>query len=62
MDSDQIQTQLEPFTYGEKYLERFRNFPYLGIGFELEKTIDNKKSCNCSITSNGAERLSVARF
>ena len=43
-DSVNIQTQLEPFTYGEKYLERFRNFPYLGIGFELEKTIDNKKS------------------
>ena len=43
-DSVSIQTQLEPFTYGEKYLERFRNFPYLGIGFELEKTIDNKKS------------------
>lgn len=43
-DSVSVQTQLEPFTYGEKYLERFRNFPYLGIGFELEKTIDNKKS------------------
>lgn len=39
-----VQTALEPFTYGEKYLERYRNFPYLGIGFELEKTIDNKKS------------------
>jgi len=43
-DSVDIQTQLQPFTYGDKYLERFRNFPYLGIGFELEKTIDNKKS------------------
>jgi hypothetical protein len=39
-----VQTALEPFTYGEKYLEYFRNFPYLGIGFELLKTIDNKKS------------------
>jgi hypothetical protein len=39
-----VQTALEPFTYGEKYLERFRNFPYLNIGFELLKTIDNKKS------------------
>jgi hypothetical protein len=39
-----VQTSLEPFTYGEKYLDVYRNFPYLGIGFELEKTIDNKKS------------------
>ena len=39
-----VQTALEPFTYGEKYLDRYRNFPYLGIGFELLKTIDNKKS------------------
>jgi len=43
-ESPSVQTYLEPFTYGEKYLERFRNFPYLGIGFGLQKTIDNKKS------------------
>lgn len=39
-----IQTQLEPFTYGQKYLERFRNFPYLNIGFGLRIQSDNKKS------------------
>jgi len=39
-----IQTSLEPFTYGQKYLDRFINFPYLGTGFELLKTNDNKKS------------------
>jgi hypothetical protein len=39
-----IQTQLEPFTYGQKYLERFRNFPYLNIGFDLRIQSDNKKS------------------
>lgn len=42
--SPSIQTSLEPFTYGEKYLDRFRNFPLLGTGFGLQKTIDNKKS------------------
>ena len=43
-NSPTIQSSLEPFTYGEKYLDRFRNFPYLGMGFGLQKTIDNKKS------------------
>ena len=43
-NSVNIQTSLEPFTYGEKYLNVFRNFPYLGMGFELLKTTDNKKS------------------
>jgi hypothetical protein len=43
-DSPSVQTSLEPFSYGEKYLNRFRYFPYLGDGFELQKTIDNKKS------------------
>lgn len=39
-----IQTSLEPFTYGEKYLERFRNFPSMELGFSIKKVIDNKKS------------------
>ena len=39
-----VQTQLEPFTYGGKYLNRFINFPYLDYGFILRKQIDNKKS------------------
>lgn len=43
-NSPSVQSSLEPFTYGEKYLDRFRNFPYLGAGFGLQKTIDNKKS------------------
>ena len=42
--SPNVQTQLEPFTYGMKYLERFKNFPYLDYGFSLTKEIDNKKS------------------
>ena len=39
-----IQTQLEPFTYGQIYLDRFRDFPYMTEGFKLQKTIDNKKT------------------
>jgi len=39
-----IQTQLQPFTYGQPYLNRFRSFPYMTEGFKLQKVIDNKKS------------------
>jgi len=39
-----IQTVLEPFTYGTKYLNRFLNFPYLDYGFALTREIDNTKS------------------
>jgi hypothetical protein len=39
-----IQTQLEPFTYGEKYLDIYRQFPYMREGFKIRKIVDNKKS------------------
>jgi len=39
-----IQTQLLPFTYGQIYLDRFRDFPYMNEGFKLRKTIDNRKT------------------
>lgn len=39
-----VQTSLEPFTYGSKFLDRFRNFPYMNLGFNLKKVQDNKKS------------------
>ena len=39
-----IQTTLEPFTYGQKYLDRYRNFPYMDLGFGLTRTYDNNKS------------------
>ena len=39
-----IQTQLMPFTYGQTYLNRFRDFPYMNEGFKLQKVIDNNKS------------------
>ena len=39
-----IQTQLTPFTYGQTYLNRYRDFPYMTEGFKLEKVVDNNKS------------------
>ena len=39
-----IQTQLSPFTYGQTYLNRFRQFPYMTEGFKLQKVVDNNKS------------------
>ena len=39
-----IQTQLQPFTYGQLYLDTFRNFPYVNEGFKLLKVVDNNKS------------------
>lgn len=39
-----VQTVLEPFTYGEKYFDRFRDFPYMSLGFGLTRVKDNNKS------------------
>lgn len=39
-----VQTELESFTYGEKYLNRYRNLPELSMGFEIIRTYDNVKS------------------
>jgi hypothetical protein len=39
-----IQTSLEPFTYGQKYLQRYRTFPYIDNGFKIYPVSDNKKS------------------
>jgi hypothetical protein len=38
------QTVLEPFTYGQQYFDRFREFPYLNMGYELTRVSDNQKS------------------
>jgi hypothetical protein len=38
------QTKLQPFNYGQKYLDRYRNFPYMSLGYQLYPKIDNKKS------------------
>jgi hypothetical protein len=39
-----VQTEFENFTYGQKYLDRFRKFPYMNMGFGLTKKADNRKS------------------
>jgi hypothetical protein len=39
-----FQTILEPYTYGQVYLNRFRKFPFMDIGFKLKPTVDNNKS------------------
>jgi hypothetical protein len=38
------QTELAPFTYGQIYLNRFRDFPYMNLGFNLAPMVDNNKS------------------
>jgi hypothetical protein len=39
-----FQTTLIPFNYGEQYLERYRNFPYMDLGYRIRRVVDNKKS------------------
>jgi len=39
-----IQTALQPFSYGQIYLNRYRDFPYMTEGFKLRKVVDNNKS------------------
>jgi hypothetical protein len=39
-----FQTVLVPYTYGQIYLNRFRKFPFMNLGFTLTPTIDNNKS------------------
>ena len=39
-----IQTELEPYTYGEKYFDRYREFPYMDKGYQLVSIKDNLKS------------------
>ena len=38
------QTTLAPYTYGQDYLDRYRKFPFMDLGFDLIQTIDNNKS------------------
>lgn len=39
-----LQTSLLPPSYGQIYLNRFRKFPFMNIGFRLTSQIDNNKS------------------
>jgi len=38
------QTTLLPFNYGDEYLQRYKSFPYMDIGYSIRKIVDNKKS------------------
>jgi hypothetical protein len=39
-----FQTTLIPYSYGQIYLNRFRRFPFMSLGYTLTPTIDNNKS------------------
>ena len=39
-----FQTQLSPYTYGQVYLDKFRQFPYSDLGYQLTRIPDNNKS------------------
>ena len=38
------QTVLMPYSYGQEYLNRFRKFPFMNLGYKLIPSIDNNKS------------------
>jgi hypothetical protein len=38
------QTSLIPYTYGQIYLDKYRKFPYMDMGFKLTQIPDNNKS------------------
>jgi len=43
-ENPDFQTYLKPYTYGQDYLNRFRQFPFMDLGYDLKSTIDNNKS------------------
>ena len=55
-----VQTTLEPFTYGEKYFDRFRHFPYMDLGFGITTVKDNNKSW--TDTETGLRRNTQAGY
>lgn len=53
--SPNVQTNLLPFTYGQEYFERYRNFPYMNLGYNLKYCIDNKKSWQPPVIRSSTE-------
>jgi hypothetical protein len=39
-----FQTSLKPYAYGQDYLDRFRKFPFMKLGYKLKINVDNNKS------------------
>jgi len=37
-------TSLKPFTFGQEYMDKFRKFPNMNVGYTLTKVYDNQKS------------------
>jgi len=37
-------TTLKPFNFGQDYMDKFRQFPNMGVGYTLTKVSDNQKS------------------
>jgi len=46
-----FQTVLAPYQYGQDYFNRFRNFPYMNLGYSLQLQRDNNKSWATSETN-----------
>ena len=45
-------SSLKPFTYGQEYMDRFRDFPDIAEGYTLTKISDNQKSWAVNDTGN----------
>lgn len=39
-----FQTTLLPFSYGQEYLNRYRKFPFMNLGYKISPSVDNNKS------------------
>jgi hypothetical protein len=47
-------TTLKPFNFGQEYMDKFRQFPNMGVGYTLTKVSDNQKSW--AVTDTGIRR------
>jgi hypothetical protein len=39
-----VVTKLQPYSYGQEYLDRYRKFPFMNQGYTIRKVVDNQKS------------------
>ncbi len=47
-----VVTKLKPYSYGQEYLDRYRQFPNMNQGYTLTKISDNQKSWAVDTTGN----------
>ena len=50
-----VQTELQPFSYGQEYFSQWRSFPYMNLGFNLKLVRDNKKSWQPSVLRKNSD-------